>query len=197
MANKMQQTYIIEHLEPKLFKWCIYEYEHISQIVGKANLLFTNIKTKADKIKLQRYGKVLSKRVCELKLDIRKSCILDPESSKLLNPKEAKKFNYFIFGGILGDYPPRKRTKTELTCFIKEAITRNIGKKQMSTDNAVYTVHEIAKGKKLENLKFKNKISITINNIESIELPYLYNLVNNKPFISPKVVDYLKNKKGF
>ena len=40
--------YIIEHLEPKLWEWCILEYEHISQTVGKDNLWFTNIRDKEE-----------------------------------------------------------------------------------------------------------------------------------------------------
>jgi len=39
-------VYIIEHLEPKLFPWCMIEYKHISKTVGKSNLWFTNIKQK-------------------------------------------------------------------------------------------------------------------------------------------------------
>jgi ribosome biogenesis SPOUT family RNA methylase Rps3 len=68
----------------------------------------------------------------------------------------------------------------------------------MSTDNAVYTVVQIAEnGKKLSELKFQDKISIEINEFESVELPYRYNLVNNKPFMGRKIKDYLAKKSGF
>src|SRR3989344_4588506 len=42
--NKKKQIYIIEHLEQKLWPWCVIEYKHISKIAGKNNLWFTNIK---------------------------------------------------------------------------------------------------------------------------------------------------------
>ena len=67
----------------------------------------------------------------------------------------------------------------------------------MSTDNAVYTVRQIENGKKLSELKFQNGISIPLNEFEDVELPYLYNIVNGKPFYSSKLVSYLKKKKGF
>ena len=124
------------------------------------------------------------------------SCILDPDSPTLLSPNDKNKFDYFIFGGILGDYPPRKRTKAELTKFVKGS-TRNIGKLQFSTDNAVYTVHKILTGTSFNKLKFKNKVEIKINEIESVILPYKYNLINGKPLISEKLIEYLKNKKDF
>jgi len=195
-----KQVYIIEHLEPKLFDWCIFEYENISKIVGKENLWFTNLKSKNEAKKLEKFGRVFSESVRDLKLlkdNLKQACVLDPEAKKLLNTKDAKRFKYFIFGGILGDYPPRKRTKEELTKFLKNAIARNIGKEQMSTDNAVFTVARILGGKKFKEMKFKDGASIKINEFESIDLPYRYNLVRGKPFISKKVVNYLKKKKGF
>jgi len=191
---KIQPIYIIEHLEPELFEWCLIEYEHISELVGRDNLWFTNIANEKDKKKLERFGRVFSESVKDMKLA--NCCVLDPETEKTLSPAETQ-FEYYIFGGILGDYPPRKRTKEELTRFIPNVEKRNIGKEQMSTDNAVYTVREIVSGKKFSELKFQNQVSIPINEFESIDLPYLYNIVNGKPFMSPKIVDYLKKKKGF
>jgi len=186
--------YIIEHLEPKLFEWCLIEYEHISEIVGKANLWFTNIKDEEDCQKLGKFGRVFPESVKQMKLT--NSCVLDPEAEKTLEPSDG--FYYYIFGGILGDYPPKKRTKKELTRFIKNAGTRNIGKKQMSTDNAVFTVNQIVEnGIKFEDLKFKDNVSIKINEFENVDLPYRYNLVQGKPFMSEKIVEYLKRKKGF
>ena len=46
--------FIIEHLEKKLFEWCLIEYEHISKIVGKNNLIITNVK-KSDLSKLKSF----------------------------------------------------------------------------------------------------------------------------------------------
>lgn len=186
--------YIIEHLEPELGQWCLIEYKQISRIVGKNNLWFTNIINKKDKLKLTKIGQVFSESVSELNL--KNSCILDPEARKTLNPRE--KFDFFIFGGILGDYPPRKRTREELTRKIKfKAEKRNIGREQMSTDNAVYTVKQIVSGKKMQDLKFQDNLEIKFNKTMTLELPYRYNLVRNKPLISPELLGFLKKKKGF
>ena len=190
MATK--PIYIIEHLEPKLFDWCLIEYENISNIVGKDNLWFTNIKQKADIKKLEKLGKVFSESARTIKLS--KVCILDPEE-KTLSPKED--FLYYIFGGILGDFPPRKRTGEELTKFLPNAEKKNIGKEQMSTDNAVYTVKQIADGKKFEELKFTDNAVIQLSEFESVELPYRYNLVEGKPFMSKKIVNYIKKNGAF
>lgn len=187
--------FIIEHLEPELWPWCIIEYEHISRLIGKENLWFTNV-PKDETRKLDAYGKVFNKSVKGMALE--NSCVLDPNAKELLSPSNSKKFDYFIFGGILGDNPPRKRTKEELTIFLNEIPAFNIGQEQMSTDNAVFAVNKIiSKGKDFSKLKFQNGIEIRKNKVESFILPYRYNLVNGKPLISARLIKFLKRKKGF
>ncbi len=185
----MKCIFIIEHLEQKLWPWCLVEYKHISKIVGKSNVWFTNIK-KSDIKKLKNYGKVLTESVKEMALD--GACVLDPAASKLLTPKDSKQFNYFIFGGILGDNPPKQRTTPELTQFMKGVEVRNIGHEQFSTDNAVYVVKQITEGKNLHEIPYIDSPEITINKIESVILPFRYPLVNGKANISKGIVNYLK-----
>ena len=189
----MQNIYIIEHLEPKLYKWCIIEYKHISKIVGKDNLWFTNIKEK-DKNKLENYGQVHTHSVKIMQLE--NACVLDPEAPKELLPKDKERFQFLIFGGILGDHPPRKRTQVELTRFIKNKEIRNIGKDQFSTDNAVYVTKTILSGTPLEKIPFQNSVEIQINDIESTILPFKYPLVNGKPNISKELIEYLKKEES-
>jgi ribosome biogenesis SPOUT family RNA methylase Rps3 len=184
--------YLIEHLEPELWEWCLLEYKHISETVGKENLWFTNIKNKKDARKLDKLGKVFTESLIELKLEKKDMCILDPESEKILEPSDNQKFKYFVFGGILGDYPPRKRTKEEITSKLNGIEARNIGKEQMSTDNAVFTVKQILDGKTFEELEFQDNITIDINEFESVDLPYRYNLVNGKLFMPEKVLQAIK-----
>lgn len=190
--NKTENSpiFVIEHLEPELWPWCLIEYIHISKIVGRKNLIFTNIKNKNDAKKLSKYSLPLKKSIKDLNLP--SACVLDPESPKVLTPLKARKFKYFILGGILGDNPPKRRTNEELTKFLSSIHSFNIGKEQMSTDNAVYVVKEIVKGKKLSNIKFKDNIEIKINDVETTILPYRYALLKGKPLISKKLIRYLK-----
>ena len=184
--------YIIEHLETDLYEWCIIEYKHISKIVGKENLWITNLPKGSPQLSL--YAKIISESVTKLKLDSKEICILDPEAESTLTTADKNNFKYFIFGGILGDHPPRKRTQDELTKFIPNVQTRNIGKEQMSTDNAVYVVHKILSGTPIEKIQFQDEIEIPLRDGESTIFPYRYALVNGKPLISPELIKYLKNK---
>jgi len=182
--------YIIEHFG-RVYKWHLIEYKHISKIVGKNNLIFTNVKGKKDELK--KLGEVYSESIAELGLD--SICILDPAAKKILNSKDCKKFKYLVFGGILGDYPPRERTKDLLTVKLPNVETRNLGKEQFPTDNAVYIVHEIAKGKDFNDLKFESNIEIPVGKKLSVHLPFRYIIVNNKPLISEKLIEFLKKRK--
>ncbi|MEM4719267.1 MAG: SAM-dependent methyltransferase [Candidatus Pacearchaeota archaeon] len=191
--------FVIEHLEKRLWPWCLIEYESISKIVGRKNIIFTNIKRRNRS--LETFGKCYKERFFELinkmKINPKKVCVLDPAAKEVLSPREAKNFDYFVFGGILGDHPPKKRTKKELSPTLKNCIFRNIGKKQFPTDNAVLVLKEIVKGKKFSELKFKDKFEIKINEFESVELPFRYFLYKGKPFIRKKLVNYLKRKRKF
>ena len=181
--------FIIEHLEPEIYKWCILEYKHISSFVGKENLWITNVKYGE---KLTGCGKIFKKSV--LKMNLNKICVLDPEASKELSSEDRDKFDYFVFGGILGDYPPRKRTKEELKL---KCERRNLAKEQMATDNAVFVVKEILNGRKISDLKFQDGVEIDTSKSESVQLPYKYVLVNGKPLICKELVEMLKKQKGF
>ena len=186
--------FIIEHLEKRLWPWCIIEYKNISQMVGKKHVWFANVSTGA---KLRKFGRVTKESVtCSISSNPR-VCVLDPVADKQLTPQEAQKFDYFVLGGILGDYPPQKRTKNELTKKIPGASARNLGHEQMSTDTAVYVVHEIFNGKKLSDFSFQGEIEIPLGKNESTVLPYRYVLVKGKPMISDELVNYLKKRKSF
>jgi len=195
----MNKIFVVEHLEPRVWEWCKFEYENISEIVGKSNLIFTNIQKKNPF--LESFGKTEKKRIFELGLDEQRLCILDPAGKEVLKPEDAKKFDYFIFGGILGDHPPRKRTGPELSVFMPNVEKRNIGNRQMSTDNAVLTTKLILNGKKFEEIDFVDEPNIEMGEFLSLDLPYRYVNVGTKekpvPQMSKKLLKYLKNKKGF
>ena len=183
--------FVIEHLELRVYSWCKLEYQHISNWVGKSNLLFTNTSNTF----LKTIGRVEKKKAKQLTFE--KACVLDPEALLLLTPEIANKFKTFIFGGILGDDPPQERTKVELSSSDLQYPRFNLGKEQMSTDTAVIVTKKIVDGTQLEKLSFQQGIDIEINDSESVCLPYKYLVVHGKPLLAPGLVEKLKTQKGF
>ena len=189
--------FIIEHLEPELYQWCLIEYGHISKIVGKNSTIFTNINKKY-KNKLKKYGAVFEKSVSELKL--KNICVLSQYSKRTLTANDKNKFRYFVFGGILGDSPSKKRTNILIKNLEKHKIkfeTRSLGNKQMPTDAAVYAAKKILEGKKLDELRFVDELEVEINENESVNLPFRFVVDNNKLIINERLVEYLRKRKGF
>lgn len=180
--------YIIELISP-LSEWALIEYRHISKIVGKANLIFTNCPSRM----LKSLGKIQEQSITKLLQKNKTYCLLDPRAKIQLSPKD--NFDFYIFGGILGDYPPQDRTQIlskKLKC-----AKRNLGKLQMSTDTAVLTAKTIVKDKIPYNkIQFIDSPRITIKSgfiEESVILPYRYVKKGDKSVISPELVRYVKN----
>ncbi len=180
--------FVIEHLEPELFDWCKIEYEHVSKWVGKNNLLISNCGEKLP------FCETDKRHVWDLKL--KNACVLDPDAKTLLTPEIAKKFENFIFGGILGDDPPRKRTEPELTSKLNFP-SFNLGKAQMSTDTAVIVTKLICDGVHLDELEFQNGLDLDVGENESVHLPYKYLLKDGKVVMSQKLVDKLMSQEEF
>ena len=189
--------FIIEHLEPELYDWCLIEYEHISKIVGKNNLIFTNIKPKFFTL-LKNFGKIYEKGVSELNFN--NICVLSQYAEKTLTTNDKNKFQYFVFGGILGDNPAKKRTNEIIQQLKSKKIKfeeRNLGNVQVPTDVAVFATNQILNGKKLNELRFVDELEIEINENESVTLPFRYVVDNNKLIISEKLVEHLRKRKEF
>ncbi|MGQ4832390.1 MAG: hypothetical protein ACP6IS_00665 [Candidatus Asgardarchaeia archaeon] len=184
---------IIEHFPP-LSKWLYLEYKHSSEIVGKDNLIFTNVKKKSERKKLENLGEVFSKSIIDLKENFPRLVVMDPQAEKTLTTSDFKVFSYFVVGGILGDYPPRGRTYEYITSKLN-VESRNLGPKQMSIDSAILVMKLIEYGMKIEDIEFSDELEIQFNEFESVVLPFAYPIIRGKVIITPGLIEYLKRSK--
>ncbi len=182
--------FVVEHLESEVYPWCKLEYAHMSKFVGKDSLIFTNISDAS----VKQFGKVEAKPVRELNL--KDACVLDPSAKETLTPELAKQFTYFIFGGILGDHPPKKRTGAELTSKMKFP-SFNLGPHQLTTDTAVIVTKLVADGQPLDQLKFVEHPEIELGEHESVIMPFKYIIIDGKMLIPDGLVDLLKEEESF
>ena len=183
----MSLLFVIEHLEPRLSKWVLIEYEHASTIVGRENLAFTNVKRGFKT--LQKLGKVYRESAVGI-FDREDTIVLDPKAEELLEPSDFEDARAVVVGGILGDHPPRGRTFSLITSRMKRARARSLGECQFSIDGAVYMALKVASGARLSEIPVANSLTLRCGDLE-IHLPYCYPLVNGRPVISPKLIDYL------
>lgn len=183
---------VIEHLEPTLSAWLLFEYENASKIFKK-KVWFTNVKNKSIQKKLKKLGTIRQQSVLKI-FPHEKLVILDPRAKKTLMPDDLKGA-IVVIGGILGEHPARGRTKILLTSKAPKAKTRNLGREQSTIDGAAYIVKAIMEGKKISSIPTKRglilRVKLKPSGVYEVELPYVYPLVNGSPLISKKLSRYL------
>ncbi len=195
MSEPTSPVFIIEHAEPELYEWNVIECEQMGIYLPKEQLLFTNMPSCPAQLK--DVGICDAKSFTQLNLDSKKICILDPTATEILSQVDAKQFDYFIFGGILGDKEFDGRTGRLVTNKIPGAAIRNLGPKHLATDTAVLVAKLLLSGKKYEDIRLATEVEIEINENESVTLPFAYVILDDKAMISEKLVEHLREREEF
>ncbi|KAL1935540.1 hypothetical protein VTP01DRAFT_4680 [Rhizomucor pusillus] len=168
--------FIIDHMEDGMHEWCVLEYKHMLMNVGADNLYFSSL---TDACLNSGMPEELKQAHCHKEdvlhlpgVDPKDICLLDPAATTPLSPEDADRFKYFLFGGILGDDPPRDRTK-ELRKLGFEG--RHLGPIQMSTDTAVNVTKRVVVDKvPLDQIPYIDSPEVFFSKHESVTLPYRY-----------------------
>ncbi|KIY71294.1 DUF431-domain-containing protein [Cylindrobasidium torrendii FP15055 ss-10] len=209
-------TYIIEHMEEDepasassstktLPPWVKLEYSHMLSLAGPASEVhFTHLSASSvSTLELpQGQGQarpvfttedVLS-RLRSSGISINEVCLLDPKGTEELSPADGDgRFKCFLFGGILGDDPPRDRT-AELR--VLGFPGRRLGPVQMTTDTALgVTKRVVEDGVKLDEIKYVDFPTITFSKHESVEMPFRYMVVEGteaEPTLPPGMRELLR-----
>ncbi|ODM21710.1 hypothetical protein SI65_02554 [Aspergillus cristatus] len=195
--SKTPATFVVEHLDPELGPWSALEYGCIareSHAIG-AQFLLSSVPPSLQlpqELAAAQGLEVNQRSVEEIFADRKdKVCLLDPAAQVELSPADGDRFEVFLFGGILGDDPPRDRTK-ELR---KKGYTgRRLGPKQMTTDTAVRVTRIISQDKiALEQIPYVDYPEIRINENERTEMPFRYvKGADGQPVMPSGMIDLIK-----
>ena len=113
-SSDKKHTIIVEHLDPELEEWQALEYRCIAEECksSNTNFLLSGLKSVseiAEQIQLPQTN--LSDQSVESfypsQQERDRVCLLDPKAERDLTPEDGDSFDVFLFGGILGDDPPR------------------------------------------------------------------------------------------
>ncbi|KAK9471400.1 SAM-dependent RNA methyltransferase [Dipodascopsis tothii] len=172
--------FVVEHMEEEISPWVKLEYSAISKDVGAENFVLSSLSEKLE-IPAELEGKAEFTSVdvknlpgvqAALAAEPKRVCLLDPRADKELAPEDGDAFDYFVFGGILGDDPPRDRTG-ELRAH--GFVGRRLGPVQMTTDTAVRVTHMVVVGKqRMEDITYVDHPELRWNAHESTEMPFRY-----------------------
>ncbi|KAK0947219.1 hypothetical protein LTR29_001503 [Friedmanniomyces endolithicus] len=188
-ATPKKHTFIVEHLDPELEHWQALEYKCIHQeckdsganfiLSGVANASETQkqLGLPSDAVQKQSVEDLYSSPEARQRV-----CLLDPKGEQDISPEDGELFDVFLFGGILGDEPPRDRTG-ELRD--KGFVGRRLGPEQMTTDTAARVTRIVVQeNKRLEEIPFVDRPDIELPGTangdgpghpnESVSMPFKY-----------------------
>ncbi|KAE9978658.1 hypothetical protein BLS_000405 [Venturia inaequalis] len=176
------KTYIVEHLDTELEEWSSREYASIAKESHASGSKFFLTSVPEELVLPERLQgleglTVECRAVEELYREndgspSKRVCLLDPQAKQELRPEDGERFDVFLFGGILGDDPPRDRTK-ELR--VKGFEGRRLGPVQMTTDTAVRVTRIIVQDKvKVEDIPYIDHPDLKVDEHESVEMPFRY-----------------------
>ncbi|ABM80950.1 SAM-dependent methyltransferase [Hyperthermus butylicus] len=196
MKRREKPLIVIEHLEPVLSRWILAEYRHAARL-AHGRLVFTNAGRCCKELSM--IAPCYEKSIVELEGTLYTSrsnvIILDPQAEKLLDPQEAANAEAIVIGGILGDHPPRGRTRELLTRRASGMKARSLGPHQFSIDGAVYAAVKTLEGVAPDRLEvvLNPVVSIDLGDLGviEVELPYAYPKVNGEPLMAPELRELL------
>jgi ribosome biogenesis SPOUT family RNA methylase Rps3 len=198
-------TYVIEHMEEdeetakSIPPWVELEYAHMRILAGPgAHVRFTSLsKSSSDSI-TSAFGTIADPTLANFSchregvrelmgasgIELDKVCLLDPRAENVLSPEDGDgRFEWFLFGGILGDDPPRDRT-SELR--VHGFPTRHLGPIQMTTDTALgVTKLVVADHIPLNKIPYVDHPTIEFSAKESVEMPFRYIANGKEPRLPP------------
>ncbi|KAF3917818.1 hypothetical protein ABW20_dc0104842 [Dactylellina cionopaga] len=211
MARKQ---YVVEHLDTELENWSKLEYLSIADecspkpdstttastpsfhLTSLPEELYNNLPDELKKH--ENLNATMDEVIALAGLKAEDVCLLDPRAEKDMAPEDGDRFGWFVFGGILGDDPPRDRT-AELR---KYGFTgRRLGPIQMTTDTAVRVTRLVVEDKiALDKIPFVDFPELKISKNETTEMPFRYVKKEDGMPIMPKgMIDLIKedSNKGF
>lgn len=190
---------VIEHLEAYVNRWLLKEYEFVSETF-KNRVIFTNVTKECDRLLLQPLGIVHKTSAIELLNNVDNVIVLDPSAKERLQVADLRMARYVVIGGIMGDDPPKGRTKLLITSRLSKALPRNLGEKQFTIAGAAYILRQVESGKNINDIKYvfglKIKKRLTKDIEIEIDLPYAFPLDEQGNIVLPRgyedvVVDYV------
>ncbi|RMZ84773.1 hypothetical protein DV737_g935, partial [Chaetothyriales sp. CBS 132003] len=194
--SKSKVTFVVEHLDPELGPWSALEYKAISEESRQAGcdfILSSVPESLLQSSELQALGANAKAESIEAYFADRKEriCLLDPQGQQELSPADASRFDVFLFGGILGDDPPRDRT-SELRR--KGFQGRRLGPKQMTTDTAVRVTRLVVVDQMpLHQIPYEDFPELRLGEHESTEMPFRYVVgKDGKPVMPAGMLELIK-----
>ncbi|KAI0078031.1 DUF431-domain-containing protein [Panus rudis PR-1116 ss-1] len=191
-------------------RWVELEYKHMRDLAGpNSQVHFTHLseascnalrtlfkpensaEPEKEKAEISVHTEGVLDLMKSMDVPLEKVCLLDPKAPDALSPEDGDgRFEWFLFGGILGDDPPRDRT-SELR--VLGFPTRHLGPIQMTTDTALGVTKLVVENKiPLKDIPHVDYPTFVFNQRESVEMPFRYIVEDGQPKLPPGMREHLQ-----
>ncbi|KAN0064216.1 hypothetical protein ACQY0O_003383 [Thecaphora frezii] len=197
----------LDDASPSTFpQWALLEYTHMLTLVGAGSTVhFTSLSPRnieslrallsaspsSSRASFELHTQGILDLIKSVDVPLERVCLLDPRGALPVSQDDApssaengerKGFDFFLFGGILGDDPPRDRTAV----LRQMGFTgRHLGPVQMTTDTAVGVTKRVVedgyrmgledeKDKDRPTLQWVEYPELKFGRGESVEMPFRY-----------------------
>ena len=172
-------------METEISQWVRNEYTRMVADVGASNLMFTNMKPA---VNCSEYNseEMLFLKGCTLVPetfqefhdakdgDRTKAVLLDERSEAVLSPSDSGQFQYFLFGGILGNVDELDMDRTK-ELRVQGYTLRHLGKEQMTTPTALAVSYRILHDQTpIDKLEFIDRPEYEVTESETLVIPFKY-----------------------
>ncbi|KAK7204787.1 SAM-dependent RNA methyltransferase [Myxozyma melibiosi] len=201
-SSTAMANYVVEHMEDGIFPWVLLEYLAVSKDVGGADHFFLTSMNPdlhaslppqlADKsVVTTTTDEVIALPAVSAAAAAGRVCLLDPGAEQELVPEDGDRFDWYVFGGILGDHPPRDRT-AELRRY--GFAGRRLGPVQMTTDTAIRVTKTVVEERlPLDKIPYVDFPELRWSRRESTEMPFRYVAdANNEPIMPEGMRELIK-----
>jgi ribosome biogenesis SPOUT family RNA methylase Rps3 len=186
---------VVDNMEVRASRWVVEEYVESSRVAESNGIKFyvTGLVT-------PELEALLARRGVEVIWDSRSLCnrpdsiLLDLWAEKTLDPLEVWGARCFIIGGIMGDHPPKGRTRLLYEKY-PYAAKRNLGPLQFSVDGTVKMLAKVLKGMRVEEVDIVYPVSLEVKGYlgtVTVELPYAYPAESGRPMIAESIIRLLE-----
>lgn len=189
------QYVIVDNWEACPSPWLLAEYKYVAELF-RESLTIVNVRNAVMRQALEGVARTNSSDLTEFiefkAIPQERLLILDPSAKEELRPEDLRRVDAVVIGGIMGDHPPKRRTRELISKKYPQAVTKNLGKEQLTIAGSAYVLKRISEGLNLKDidLRFGLKVELKILDTDiTIYLPYAFPYEKDTPILPKKYIE--------
>ncbi len=194
---------VIDNWESCPTPWLLSEYAYVAELFGEA-VVITNVRDERMLRALDKVARATELSLREL-LEVEgipqeRVVVLDPSAGEKLSPEDVRRADVVVIGGIMGDHPPKGRTRELISARNPNAVLRSLGKEQLTIAGSAYVLKRVSEGCDVGDidLRFGLTIELKVLNADVIVyLPYVFPYERGRPILPRRYLEVVALRTTF